>query len=235
MLKFCNACGCETERCAHGKCKPCNKARGEAWRAANQARVKAAKRAYHADNREKINARSSAWYANNRERAKANAAARHALNPEKRKAMNAAWEALNRDKVNARHAAWDAANPEKRKAAYTEYYATHREECAKRAKAWADANPGVRRAHGQNRRAKIREAGGSLSPDIADRLLKLQRGKCACCGQPLKGKFDLDHIIPIAKGGPNVDSNIQLLLPKCNREKHTKHPVDFMQSRGLLL
>ncbi len=38
-----------------------------------------------------------------------------------------------------------------------------------------------------------------------------------------------------AGGGANIDGNIQLLTGLCNRQKHTKHPVDFMQERGFLL
>lgn len=37
------------------------------------------------------------------------------------------------------------------------------------------------------------------------------------------------------KGGANDKSNIQLLCPHCNLSKGAKHPVDFMQERGMLL
>jgi len=45
----------------------------------------------------------------------------------------------------------------------------------------------------------------------------------------------MDHIVPLAKGGKNIDSNIQLTCPKCNLEKNSKDPIEFMQSRGYLL
>jgi 5-methylcytosine-specific restriction endonuclease McrA len=45
----------------------------------------------------------------------------------------------------------------------------------------------------------------------------------------------MDHIIPLALGGANTDDNIQLLRATCNLQKHTKHPIDFMQQRGYLL
>ncbi len=237
MLKFCKACAADTERCAHGKCKPCSKARGAAWREANPERLKANKQAYHAANRGKINARSAAWYEGNKDLAKANAAVRNA-DPERRaarKAANAAWEDANREKVNAAHAAWNAANPEKRQAITAAYYAAHKEDCTTRNQAWSAANRPAKRAHWQNRKAKARKAGGKLSPGLTAKLLELQRGKCACCGLSLGSKFHMDHIVPIALGGANVDANIQLLRSTCNLQKHAKHPVDFMQSRGYLL
>lgn len=87
----------------------------------------------------------------------------------------------------------------------------------------------------KNRHAKKLSIGGNLSKDISPRLFILQRGKCACCGLPLGDNYHLDHIMPLALGGSNEDSNIQLLRQRCNGQKHAKHPVDFMQSRGFLL
>jgi hypothetical protein len=40
---------------------------------------------------------------------------------------------------------------------------------------------------------------------------RTKKGKCACCSLPLGNNFHLDHILPITLGGPNIDSNIQLL------------------------
>ncbi|MFY2490653.1 reverse transcriptase domain-containing protein [Escherichia coli] len=50
------------------------------------------------------------------------------------------------------------------------------------------------------------------------KLLKIQAGRCAICG----GKFDhssvleVDHIIPLSKGGKDVYSNLQLLHRHCH-------------------
>ena len=101
-------------------------------------------------------------------------------------------------------------------------------ECAK-------ANPEARRKIDHNARAKRAAAPGKLSTGLTKKLLKLQKGLCACCREPLGKKFHLDHILPIALGGTNTDDNIQLLRPVCNHRKHAKHPVDYMQSLGFLL
>jgi 5-methylcytosine-specific restriction endonuclease McrA len=103
------------------------------------------------------------------------------------------------------------------------------------ASAWQRAHLELWRTHKQNRNAKKRGNGGTLSRGLSEKLFKLQGGKCACCALPLGKNFHLDHIMPIALGGPNIDSNIQLLRPRCNIQKKAKHPVDFMQSRGFLL
>jgi 5-methylcytosine-specific restriction endonuclease McrA len=130
------------------------------------------------------------------------------------------------------------------------YRERHYEECRARTQAWKDANVDRRRltqaaylqshlaqhrTRQHNRRCRKKNVGGTLSPDLAKRLYALQRGKCPCCGKPLGDSYDMDHIVPIALGGPNTDDNIQLLRSRCNRQKGAKHPVEFMQSRGMLL
>lgn len=53
------------------------------------------------------------------------------------------------------------------------------------------------------------------------------KGHCASCGADLSGmyqlsKFHVDHLIPLAKGGCNDPSNLQLLCDKCNLSKGSR-------------
>lgn len=145
-------------------------------------------------------------------------------NREKEKASTAEWSKANKWKRNAITAKYNAANPVKAKA---------------RKVKWNSDNPdktrATRRIGGHNRRARKRENGGKLSPGLTDKLFTHQRGKCPCCGLPLGKDYHLDHCMPLALGGTNTDDNMQLLRAKCNMQKHTAHPVAFMQSRGFLL
>lgn len=151
------------------------------------------------------------------------------------RARTAAWAKANPDKVKARIATYRIAHRDKIKMRKAAYRATNKDKQRAYIAAWWKANPEARRIHKQNRIARRRENGGSLSKDIVAKLFKLQRGKCACCKQPLGNDFHLDHIMPVALGGLNVDSNMQLLRQRCNNQKHAKHPVDFMQERGFLI
>lgn len=57
------------------------------------------------------------------------------------------------------------------------------------------------------------------------------RGKCTLCNKDLSGTISLeqkrhyDHIIPLAQGGLNDVSNIQLLCSVCNSQKSHKHII----------
>lgn len=193
------------EKTADGKCKPCTRRRQQAWEQANADRERARKAAAYQANREVYIAR---------------AVERNKALGEKRKAYQRAWVARNRERANGYSATWRERNAEKRKQVV---------------KDWEQRNPEKVKVYRQNRRARVANAAGKFSPDIVPRLLKLQRGRCACCGLPLGRKYELDHILPLALGGTNEDTNAQLLRDVCNRRKSARHPVDYMQSKGLLL
>jgi len=161
--------------------------------------------AWRAKNTERTAATSAAWYVANPLFKVAYAAAHYAANKEYKAALGAAWRKANPGRTEVNSAAWRKANPEKN------------------------------RIYKHNRRAKERVAGGKLSVGLAARLFVLQNGKCPCCNQSLGKKYHLDHIMPIALGGQNIDNNIQLLRSTCNHQKLAKHPIDFMQQRGFLL
>jgi hypothetical protein len=150
-----------------------------------------------------------------------------------RPSLPTTWKQRNPEKVKAQKAAWYERHKEVIAGKQAERYRNNPEPKDERTKAWKDANPLLMRLHGQNRRSRI--AGDKLSQGIVDQLWALQRGKCACCKQPLGSDFHLDHVLPLARGGTNTDDNVQLLRSLCNRQKHAKHPIDFMQSRGFLL
>lgn len=62
-----------------------------------------------------------------------------------------------------------------------------------------------------------------VRPDIRDYLYDMQNGKCNGCRRfipsDLRDLFDLDHIKSKKRGGPDVESNLQLLCRTCNVKK----------------
>jgi 5-methylcytosine-specific restriction endonuclease McrA len=160
------------------------------------------------------------------------------------------YRVANRDKLTAKTMEWRVANRAKYDAYQQSYSKINGAKSINRAKRWRGDNVVRARVSGhawrqknkyllvikeQRRRARIKEVGGNLSPDIHAILMKLQKGKCAVCRTSLRRlRPHIDHIMPIAKGGENTDKNVQLLCSHCNACKHAKHPVDFMQERGFL-
>ncbi len=166
---------------------------------------------------------------------KARSAAWRKKNPERIKANDAAWYAANRETKDAKVHAYRAENPEKRRLISLAWRSANREIDRAAAKRWAKNNKAARSTHEYKRRALERTSGVRLSKGLVPKLLRLQKGKCACCRTSLAGGLHIDHVIPVALGGRHEDSNIQLLCPTCNCSKGKKHPVEFMRTRGFLL
>lgn len=70
----------------------------------------------------------------------------------------------------------------------------------------------------QNRR---KNTVGKLSANIVEKLKLSQANRCSICFCDLV-KYHIDHIVPISKGGMNVDSNVQLTCVSCNLKKSNK-------------
>jgi 5-methylcytosine-specific restriction endonuclease McrA len=175
---------------------------------------------YYASNKEKVSKTLSIYYEKNKNRIIERVSLYRKNNLEKIKAYKLIYNKKNAKKLRDDQIKYIAANSLELKKYHSNYRATHKETI---------------RVHRKNRELKCRKNGGKLSKNIIERLFKLQRGKCACCGLPLGENYHMDHIMPIALGGKNVDSNIQLLKATCNRRKSSKHPVDFMQELGFLI
>jgi 5-methylcytosine-specific restriction endonuclease McrA len=156
--------------------------------------------------------------------------------PEKAAAARAADKAKKPDRYHIHY----RRNAEKRKAQANEWYHANKERALKACQAWADRNRDQVREMGQRsarkRRAIKAKVGGTHTRADLDRIFKQQRGKCALCKCSLeKAIKELDHIIPISRGGDNGPGNLQWLCRPCNRSKSNKDPVQFAQERGLLL
>jgi 5-methylcytosine-specific restriction endonuclease McrA len=187
-------------------------AKNAAWREKNSEYILAER----VKSAESHKARGREYYAKEKEKIQQKRRLYRLTNPH----LDQAYRAKNKTKILARIKAYQKQNPEKVSATM---------------KAWRKRNAGAIAAYRNNRRARIKLVDGRLSTGLRAKLFTLQKGKCACCGQPLGTKYHLDHIMPLALGGANEDWNIQLLRDTCNFQKHAKHPVDFMQQRGFLL
>jgi 5-methylcytosine-specific restriction endonuclease McrA len=159
------------------------------------------------------------------------------------------WNERNRQSVNARQAKYRAADREKYREHGRRHYAKDPVPAREAAKAWRENNPervadGHQRwvannpakilEYSRNRRARKRDAEGSHTANDIDRLWDLQRGLCAACRKRMS-KYHVDHVVPLAKGGSNNWTNLQLLHPLCNQQKSAKDPIEFMQEQGFLL
>jgi 5-methylcytosine-specific restriction endonuclease McrA len=155
-------------------------------------------------------------------RAREHCRKRNLADPEPNRERAGQWQRDHRDRRNARNRVW---------------YAKNRERLCKEARQRsADGRYSVLKSNSKaRRRLKIKDAGSFTRADIK-RIFKAQRGKCAECRTSLKQGYQVDHIVPIAKGGSNFPRNIQLMCSgPCNQKKGSMDPVDFARSVGRLV
>lgn len=201
-------------------CVACTDINAARWLSENLERRKDYEKRYREDNREKITAKTMRWRAANRERWDEAARAWLDANKEHVAGLRKAYHEANRDKRAADNRAWRERNGEHIKAVRDE---------------WLAANPLKARIYAEKRRALKQASGGAYTTEQIEALAKRQKHKCAECKCSIRDKYDIDHIMPLSKGGSNDIKNIQLLCEPCNQRKHNKHPLDWARLNGRLL
>ena len=152
----------------------------------------------------------------------------------------AAYRAKNRENARAYSAAWRVANKQREKEMTAKYreenkdalkvrqrlrYALNADTVKARNAAFKRANRDSYRIYNINRREKLRR--NKLPVSIVSDLMRSQKALCVYCHADLHLGFHVDHILPFALGGENVEENVQLLCPPCNMRKNAKHPDVF--------
>lgn len=138
------------------------------------------------------------YYLKNKQKENLNCREYHQKNKSKRAEYGALYRDKNKETLYERGVKWRANNKE--------YGETYRK-----------SNRDKYLIYRENRRA--REQTGKLSKGIVVYLYGVQRGLCGCCGTELTNDYQIDHIVPLSRGGLNIDSNVQLTHPVCNRRK----------------
>lgn len=199
-----------------GQCCDCTNAAFRAYRLANKSREKKRRREYYAKNRQtelprakayqaELRAAGRDYYSQNAEAIREKRRLERRSNPGAVRAKDRAIRERFKPKVNAQKRNYERRHPE------------------------------VRKVKRQKRRASERGAPGRHTATQVRGLYEKQRGKCAFCFARLRGRYDEDHYVALAKGGSNDIANIQLLCQPCNQKKHATDPFEFAQRNGRLL
>jgi len=140
---------------------------------------------------------------------------------------------------------WSRRNPERSRQIHRRYEERHKEWLKERAKVYRVRYRDHRLAHTRNYRALKRLAEGTHTKEDIFHLFTAQRGKCYYCGKKLtppgKGKkqghqrsYQVDHIVPLSRGGRNDRDNLVLACPPCNESKGGRLLCEWIKGGRLL-
>jgi 5-methylcytosine-specific restriction endonuclease McrA len=91
-----------------------------------------------------------------------------------------------------------------------------------------------RRRARDEKRAQAGEGSRVAFDDAVKReLFRKQNGLCPCCGKSIRSATlgEVDHMIPLARGGKHDARNFMLTHRQCNKEKHNKTLVEHWNWR----
>lgn len=66
-----------------------------------------------------------------------------------------------------------------------------------------------------------------LLSKIRTGIFKRDNYTCQYCSK-VGGELELDHIVPVSRGGLATEDNLTTACLKCNRQKHNKTPEEFI-------
>jgi len=141
--------------------------------------------------------------------------------------------AENSDREKVRQSRWRSENAALKKELDAKWQKDNPERVKQRNVRWKTKNRDAVRSHTRNYRAKKRAADGYHAADDIKAMFDIQGGVCACgCGASLAAAFQVDHKIPISRGGSNWPDNLQLLMPICNQRKNDRTMEEWIAIRA---
>jgi 5-methylcytosine-specific restriction endonuclease McrA len=159
-----------------------------------------------------------------------------------------AWAVANPEKIKAikkkhldRLKLWRIANPEKAKETQARWREKNKDSHRAAIKRWREKNKEhskrVESDRAKRRFFHTRAKNSVWRTKQGDKdeirvaifwLWHKQRGRCALTGKRLNRTAELDHIIPVSKGGKNEPSNLQWLAPEINQCKNDLTDAEFI-------
>jgi predicted nucleic acid-binding Zn ribbon protein len=144
-------------------------------------------------------------------------------NHEKILAAGRKYREANREAIYARQNAWARANHERHRAYQRKYQ-----------RQYAIANPEKRRLNAANRDAQKRSnGGGALHISERDwyRILLSYGHRCAYCGAEPDERLQVEHIIPLARGGRHSIGNVVPACAACNCSKSDRLLMEWRMGK----
>ncbi len=141
---------------------------------------------------------------------------------EEHRITDAKWRKANPEKVKTQRIARLQSTPLKIRGYSITYRARNPEKTRAYAVSYNQAHPGKMQQRSRQYRARQLGAEGTHSLTDIQAMWNSQEGLCGVCWVDLTGRFDVEHIVPLSRGGSDSPENLWLSCPDCNKRKSTK-------------
>lgn len=217
-VRACRDCGVE-QFLKYARCRECQSAYDHARRTTPEARERLAARMarYRARRPDVVKASSRRTYERHREKIKEKNAAYKAANAERYRELDALrWQ---RDKQDPERLA-------KRRDSSARWYAANTERMREVRRQWRRANP-RKMAEYAARHRSLKANGRSVGVTERDwlRLCRRYGFRCAYC--LVAEATEMEHVIPVSRGGLHSIGNVLPACRGCNASKHTKLLIEW--------
>ena len=241
MTKECTRCHCilaisnfgklkRNKDGLHSWCKGCCAAHQLKWRSNHREEMNAQQSARYLTNPEPYDS----WRRRNRDKVLARRREIYAMNAESIREKSKAWARANPEKARAAAKAWFIANINTAHANSKAWREKHSEELREKHRVWHINNPEQTRVLRAIGHTKRKQRLSIVICEHVDPFEIFERDKWKCCLCKVKTPRELrgicksnapviDHVIPLALGGPHTHSNLRCLCYKCNATKAAKY------------
>ena len=164
-------------------------------------------------------------------------------NKERIKELHKKWCEDNKEKVKEHKKKWREENKEKLKEGKKKWYEENKEKIIEQSKRYREenketirewkkkyflTNPYAKKTQKHRRRARQKNASGYSTKEQIQARFDYHGNKCYYCGDS-SSRLEIEHRIPLARGGSNWPANIVPACNHCNNKKHTKTEREFKE------
>jgi 5-methylcytosine-specific restriction endonuclease McrA len=183
------------------------------WREKNIEQLSLQQKVYRDANKERISTRYKTWRQSNKERVLA---------------YNKIYWQKNKEQFSAEKKIYHKKNKVRILAQKKLYYQNNKDWLLSRRAAWQRANPEKHLAAMRRRRARKQQVPTlPFTSEMAKIMYEAQDSRCYYCREELNGIYDLEHKIPLFRGGSHTPNNIVLSCGSCNSRKWTMTDLEF--------
>jgi 5-methylcytosine-specific restriction endonuclease McrA len=158
----------------------------------------------------------------NLDRYKSDAKARRLSNQEYNKSYNSLYYKINKERLSQENAAWRDANKNRKKELDKKWANANKDKVQVYQTNWRLRNPEKASLFRQIRRARLKDA--KLFLVTAKNIKRLMQQNCIYCGCP---SSQVDHIIPLSRGGLHSIGNLAASCKPCNLSKSNKMIMEW--------